>query len=38
MILGIAQYGGRLIPRSVVQNNATELTNAYRFINEQGAL
>lgn len=35
--LGIAQYGGRLIPRSVVQNNATSLTEAYRFINEQGA-
>lgn len=35
--VGIAQYGGRLIPRSVVVNNATALTDAYRFINEQGA-
>lgn len=38
MDLGVAQYGGRLIPRSVVQNNVTELMNACRFINEQGAL
>lgn len=37
LMLGIAQYGGRLIPRSVVENNATSLTEAYRFINEQGA-
>lgn len=35
--VGIAQYGGRLIPRSVVQNNNTALTEAYRFINNQGA-
>jgi FAD/FMN-containing dehydrogenase len=35
--VGIAQYGGRLIPRSVVENNGTALTDAYRFINEQGA-
>ena len=36
--VGIAQYGGRLIPRSVVEKNVTALTDAYRFINEQGAL
>lgn len=35
--VGIAQYGGRLIPRSVVENNNTALTDAYRFVNEQGA-
>ena len=35
--VGIAQYGGRFIPRSVVENNNTALTAAYRFINEQGA-
>jgi hypothetical protein len=35
--VGIAQYGGRFIPRSVVENNNMALTAAYRFINEQGA-
>ncbi|KAK3674091.1 hypothetical protein LTR78_005938 [Recurvomyces mirabilis] len=35
--VGIAQYGGRLIPRSVVQHNNSALTEAYRFINNQGA-
>ena len=35
--VGTVQYGGRLIPRSVVQNNNSELTAAYRYINEQGA-
>lgn len=35
--VGIAQYGGRLIPRSVVENNNSALTEAYRFINNQGA-
>jgi hypothetical protein len=35
--VGIAQYGGRFIPRSLVENNNTALTAAYRFINEQGA-
>ncbi|KAG9623615.1 FAD/FMN-containing isoamyl alcohol oxidase MreA, partial [Aureobasidium melanogenum] len=34
--VGIAQYGGRLIPRSVVENNNTALTDAFRFINENG--
>jgi len=34
--VGIAQYGGRLIPRSVVENNNTALTEAYRFINNLG--
>ncbi|KAI5252056.1 FAD binding domain protein [Aureobasidium subglaciale] len=34
--VGIAQYGGRLIPRSVVENNNTALTEAFRFINENG--
>jgi FAD binding domain len=36
--VGIAQYGGRLIPRSVVENNNDDLTNAYRHITEDGAL
>ncbi|TKA62194.1 hypothetical protein B0A55_10526, partial [Friedmanniomyces simplex] len=35
--VGIAQYGGRLIPRDLVENNNTALTEAYRFINNQGA-
>ncbi|TKX25719.1 FAD-binding domain-containing protein 12 [Elsinoe australis] len=34
--VGIAQYGGRLIPRSVVENNNSALTDAYRFINNNG--
>lgn len=34
--VGIAQYGGRLIPRSVVEGNATELNQAARSIAEQG--
>lgn len=34
--VGIAQYGGRLIPRSVVENNNHELMEAYRFINNNG--
>lgn len=34
--VGIAQYGGRLIPRAVVENNNEALTEAYRFINNQG--
>jgi len=33
--VGIAQYGGRFIPRSVVEKNNTALTAAYRFINEK---
>lgn len=35
--VGIAQYGGWLIPRSVVQNNNNALTSAYRNITEAGA-
>lgn len=34
--VGIAQYGGRLIPRSVVETNNSALTEAYRFINNNG--
>ncbi|KAJ7720518.1 hypothetical protein B0H16DRAFT_1386764 [Mycena metata] len=34
--VGIAQYGGRLIPRSVVENNNLALTQAYRDINNLG--
>lgn len=34
--VGIAQYGGRLIPRSVVANKNEALTDAFRFINDQG--
>lgn len=34
--VGIAQYGGRLIPRSVVTDNNDALTAALRFINNQG--
>lgn len=33
--VGTAQYGGRLIPRSVVKNNNDALTAAIRTINEQ---
>lgn len=35
--VGIAQYGGWLIPRSVVQTNNNDLTAAYRRITEDGA-
>ncbi|OQD91127.1 hypothetical protein PENANT_c001G02085 [Penicillium antarcticum] len=35
--VGEAQYGGWLIPRSVVQKNNTALTQAYREITEDGA-
>ena len=34
--VGIAQYGGWLIPRSVVTSNNTELTQTYRDINNGG--
>ncbi|KAK6431063.1 hypothetical protein LTR95_012775 [Oleoguttula sp. CCFEE 5521] len=34
--VGIAQYGGRLIPRSVVETNNEALTQAYRNINKAG--
>ncbi|KAJ0109699.1 hypothetical protein J7T55_014261 [Diaporthe amygdali] len=34
--VGIAQYGARLIPRSVVQGNSTALNQAARAIAEQG--
>lgn len=33
--VGTAQYGGRLIPRSVVENKSDALTAAIRTINEQ---
>ena len=33
--VSVAQYGGRLIPRSVVENNTDALTAAIRTINEQ---
>lgn len=33
--VGTAQYGGRLIPRSVVEGNASALTAAIRMINER---
>ena len=36
--VGIAQYGGRWIPRSVVANNNSALTAAYRNITEDGAI
>jgi FAD/FMN-containing dehydrogenase len=32
--VGTSQYGGRLIPRSVVQNNNEALTSVARYINE----
>lgn len=35
--VGIAQYGGYLIPRSVAQHNNDDLTAAYRHIVEDGA-
>ncbi|PCG97577.1 FAD-binding, type 2 [Penicillium occitanis (nom. inval.)] len=35
--VGIAQYGGWLIPRSVVETNNDNLTDAYRYITEDGA-
>lgn len=35
--VGIAQYGGWLIPRSIVETNNDELTDAYRYITEDGA-
>lgn len=35
--VGIAQYGGRLIPRSVFEGNTTAFDNVARFIAEQGA-
>ncbi|KAL4863901.1 hypothetical protein BDV12DRAFT_206087 [Aspergillus spectabilis] len=35
--VGIAQYGGWLIPRSVVDSNNDALTSAYRHIVEDGA-
>lgn len=35
--VGIAQYGGWLVPRKVVQENNEALTDAYRRITEDGA-
>lgn len=34
--VGIAQYGGRLIPRSVVESNNTDFYETLRFIAEEG--
>ena len=34
--VGIAQYGGWLVPRTVIENNNTALTNTYRAINNAG--
>lgn len=34
--VGIAQYGGRLIPRSAVEGNTTAFDDTVRFIAEQG--
>lgn len=34
--VGTGQIGGRLIPRSVVENSNEALTSAYRYINEGG--
>ncbi|GME28821.1 FAD/FMN-containing isoamyl alcohol oxidase MreA [Neofusicoccum parvum] len=36
--VGIAQYGGWLVPRSVVETNNDALTAAYRNITEDGAI
>ena len=35
--VGVAQYGGRMIPRSVVETNNDALTAAIRSINEQAS-
>ena len=35
--VAVAQYAGRLIPRSVIQDNNTALTDAVRYIVEEGA-
>lgn len=35
--VGIAQYGGWLMPRSVIENNNKDATAAYRKITEDGA-
>ncbi|KAK5123851.1 hypothetical protein LTR08_006106 [Meristemomyces frigidus] len=34
--VGIAQYGGRLIPRAIIENSNEALTETYRFINNNG--
>lgn len=34
--VGVGQYGGRFIPRSVVKKNNAALTAAFRYINEHG--
>ncbi|PHH64777.1 hypothetical protein CDD81_4039 [Ophiocordyceps australis] len=36
--VGVGQYGARFIPRSVVQEKNVELTAAYRYMVEHGAL
>ena len=38
LTVGTAQYGGRLIPRSVVEQNNDALTTAFRNLAEDGAL
>lgn len=35
--VGVARYGGRLIPRSLVERNHSDLTVAFRSIVEDGA-
>jgi hypothetical protein len=34
--VGIGQYAGRFIPRSIVQEQNDNLTDAFRYINENG--
>ena len=34
--VGIGQYGGRFIPRLTVQKQNANLTNAFRYINDNG--
>lgn len=36
--VGVGLYGGRLIPRSVVEDLNANLTTACRYINEQGGV
>ena len=38
ILVGIAQYGGRLIPQSVVEDKTAELTRALKEIVEAGAI
>lgn len=34
--IGVAQYGGRLLPRSLIETNNDAVTDAFRIINENG--